>query len=383
MVKICVEFVLRTIHLNFRPFANHILAKIAGACYCSSTYIAEICSPEHRGPLLGFLEPTFTFGVLLCNLLVHNLGWRASAYGYIAGSVLCLLLFALLPESPSWLVCRGRRERAAEILGWLRGCPREAERELVEIENATAEPAGGGRRPARALLGDALRSWQPLALLVGLVALQRACGCPVLESYTVRFFDALRLPPSAAVDSAAAAIYHSTANFAASFCTPFAVQRLPRRTLLALSGLVMGVSMAAVALYELRFAGRPAAAAGPPHYWALLAAVYAYDVASTLGVLPLPFVMSGELFPAEGRGLLNGLYCCFSFLISAAVVKAFPGFLAAAGIVAVTGSYALVCFATILYAQFLLPETRGKTLPEIQARYFKRGREYATTLDVD
>lgn len=336
--------------------------------------MAEISTPEHRGPLLSILEPVYTFGILICNLLVHNLGWRTSAYCFIGCSIFCFLLLFLLPESPSWLVIRGESDRAAKILTWLRGSENEAEREIVEIENSMELSKSSGQ-PLSSLFVDIFHSWKPLAILVGLVTLQRVCGCPVLESYTVRFFEALKLP----FDSPTAAIYHSTANFATSFFTPFAVQKLPRRVLLGLTSFMMGISMMVVALYEVQYFGSNY----QPYYLVVLVSVYVYDVASTLGVLPLPFIMSGELFPTENRGMMNGIYGCFSFLISAAVVKVFPRFLALVGIINVIFSYSFVCFVTILYGKCFLPETRGKTLPEIQVKYFKPHREYVTTLEVD
>ena len=118
------------------------------------------------------------------------------------------------------------------------------------------------------------------------------------------------------------------------------------------------------------------------YYGIVLASIYVYDVASTLGVLPLPFILSGELFPTENRGVMNGIYGCFSFLISAAVVKLFPTFLHSVGIINVILSYSFVCFITILYAKFLLPETKGKTLPEIQVKYFRKKMGHHHVIDV-
>lgn len=304
------------------------------------------------------------------------MGWRTSAYYYVVCSIVCFFLLFLLPESPSWLVTRGKSDRAAKILTWLRGCENEAEREIVEIENSMElTMSKKSRQSLSSLFTDIFRSWKPLAILVGLVTLQRVCGCQILESYPVRFFDALKLP----FDSSRAAIYHSTTNFATSFFTPLAVQKLPRRVLLGLTSFVMGISMLVVALYEVQYFDSKY----QPYFVTVLVSVYVYDVASTLGVLPLPFIMSGELFPTENRGMMNGIYCFFSFLISAAVVKLFPKFVTLVGIINVIFSYAIVCFVTILYGKFWLPETRGKTLPEIQAKYFKHRREYVSTLDVD
>lgn len=347
-------------------FSRNTHALVSGACYCSSIYVAEICTAEHRGPLLGFLEPTYTFGILLCNLLVHNFGWRTTAFCFICSSCVCFLLMFLLPESPSWLVTQGESKRAKDVLTWLRGSSMEAEREIVEIESSLEEI--NRKIPLNESIVAMFKSWKPLLLLIGLVTLQRFCGCPILESYTVIFFQSLKLP----ADSHKAAIGHSTANFLTSFYTPFAVQKLPRRVLLGATSSVMCIAMLIVTVYELYYYGQ----SSQPYYWLVLVSIYVYDVASTLGVLPLPFILSGELFPTKNRGLMNGVYGCFSFLISAAVVKMFTSFLNACGIIVVVFSYAVVCFVTVLYGKFLLPETRGKTLLEIQVKYFKKKQNH-------
>ncbi|XP_065205784.1 facilitated trehalose transporter Tret1-like isoform X2 [Planococcus citri] len=352
-----------SVNVQMLYIGTFIAGVAAGACYCSSTYIAEVCSPEHRGPLLGFLEPTYTFGILICNLLVHNFGWRVSALGFIIVSCVCFVLLFFLPESPSWLVTKGRNKKALSILTWIRGNPGDAEREIAEIENSL----GFSSKDSKTISGSlhaVMKSWKPLVMLIGLVTLQRVCGCPILESYTVEFFGHLKLP----FDSSLAAIYHSTTNFITSFFTPFAVQKTPRRVLLGVTSFVMGIAMLVVTVYEMNFHGDQA----QPYFWIVLASVYIYDVASTLGVLPLPFILSGELFPTKNRGALNGIYGCFSFLISAAVVKTFTRFLDAIGIVNVVFSYAIVCFITIAYGKFILPETSNKTLPEIQIKYFNK-----------
>lgn len=278
-----------------------------------------------------------------------------------------------LPESPSWLLTRGKEKQARKILIWLRGSPNEAEREIVEIENSLNQI--NQKRPIRRIFEETCQSWEPLALLIGLATLQRICGCPILESYTVKFFDALELP----ANSRAAAIGHSTTNFVTSFLTPFVVQKLTRRVLLGVTSGIMGVAMLVVALYELMNYN---VGSSHQYYWVVLASIYLYDTASTLGVLPLPFILSGELFPTENRGVMNGIYGCFSFLISAAVVKLFPALLHHVGIINVILSYSFVCFVTILYAKFLLPETKGKTLPEIQVKYFKKKMDHHHVINV-
>jgi len=98
-------------------------------------------------------------------------------------------------------------------------------------------------------------------------------------------------------------------------------------------------------------------------------AILGYIVTSTIGFLTLPWVMVGEMFPSELRGVGGGLTTCCAYLVGFAVLKAYPGMrdvLHAAGVFLVYGLVSL--FGTVFVAIWL-PETAGKTLTEVE-EYF-------------
>jgi facilitated trehalose transporter len=109
----------------------------------------------------------------------------------------------------------------------------------------------------------------------------------------------------------------------------------------------------------------------PFRSWIATFCLLAYIVTSTLGFLTIPFTMLPELFPQRVRGLTAGLTVCFAYFMSFIAIKAYPTMLHVMGNNLIFIFYALVSFIGILFARFVLPETKGKTLQEIE-NLFKR-----------
>lgn len=97
----------------------------------------------------------------------------------------------------------------------------------------------------------------------------------------------------------------------------------------------------------------------------------AYIVTSTFGFLTIPFTMLPELFPQRVRGLTAGLTVCFAYFMSFIAIKSYPSMLLYMGNDIIFLLYGTVSLLGTLFVYFLLPETKGKTLQEIE-NLFKR-----------
>jgi Sugar (and other) transporter len=103
--------------------------------------------------------------------------------------------------------------------------------------------------------------------------------------------------------------------------------------------------------------------------WLPTVCILVYIVTSTLGFLTLPWVMVGEVFPADLRGVGGGLTTCSAYLVGFAVLKAYPSMrdvLHASGVFLV---YGIVSLLGTAFVAVWLPETAGKTLAEVE-QYF-------------
>jgi len=202
------------------------------------------------------------------------------------------------------------------------------------------------------------KAWKPLVVLSILYILEQNGGFMLIISYTLKFVQNLDVP----FNTSAIVITYSMCGFAASLITPFFVQKFKRKTVLTFSTVGMGVCMFTVAVYEHFFLNDT----NKPVVWLVPFALYVYVFAYTLGVLPLSFALGSEIFPQEVRGLMNGLYGSIGYMYASLTSKLFPTYLSRCGISVVLWTFCVFSFLSCLFSLLFLPETKGKSLNEVQ-----------------
>jgi len=158
------------------------------------------------------------------------------------------------------------------------------------------------------------------------------------------------------------------AGVLANIVSAFVVDWAGRRVMLVTSSTIMTVSMCFLACFFTvkEFLG---------HFdigligWLPVVSLITYNFGVALGYGPVPFVLAGELFPIRVRGLAVGmaisLLWCFTFIINIS----FPGLLLVLGDFGVYWLLAAICFIGTLYPYFAVPETKGKSLEEIEQEF--------------
>jgi MFS family permease len=106
-------------------------------------------------------------------------------------------------------------------------------------------------------------------------------------------------------------------------------------------------------------------------YWLPTAFLFLFIFCGTFGILTLPFAMLGEVYPQNARGLAVGLTIFYAYIMSFVNVKTFSSAFALFGSVTMFSFYGLVAVLGIVFSVVVLPETRGKTLQEIEERFRK------------
>ncbi|XP_065203971.1 facilitated trehalose transporter Tret1-like [Planococcus citri] len=310
---------------------------------------------------------------MFCSILLYNVMWNVAAIVFVALSTIFMFSTLLLPESPVWLYSKGKQEKSVKILRSLR-CT-EVENITDEIQDMEKNCAEETKTSFCETVKNVCRAWKPLLITILLFGLLQHTGYSIMIAYTIMIFDRLELP----LESAKVTILYSVVGFIGSVATPFFMHKMGRKSILGFSSFGMGACMVVVAVYEEIFYYQ----SEKLFAYIVPVAFYVYTLACNIGVLPIGFIVGGELFPNEVRGTMNGLYGVFAYAYWALTLKFYPKFMYTFGIKAAIWAFAASCFMVTFFAVFILPETRGKTLNEVQEQYFKKKKKQsASTMEI-
>ncbi|EFN78321.1 facilitated trehalose transporter Tret1-2 homolog [Harpegnathos saltator] len=327
-------------------------------------YVSETSDPLLRGILLGAIGLSLSMGILACHAMGTWLHWRTTAYVCGALPLVCWLISLFSRESPMWLLARGELERAKRSWLFLRGEGSLEEFSLLETSRLAAvsrrQEAPSEQKRWPAVLGSLQETWssrhflKPLAIVCLYFFTTQFAGANVMSFYCVEML--ANVPGLTDAYSITLLIDAIRLTFGVIVCA--LMKSCDRRAMTFLSGFgVAGalLSLSACLTFDI---GQP---------WAPVLLLFVYIALLPLGLVPLPWLLCGELFATNTRELGSGLASAFGFICFFVVIKTTPAmmeFIRPAGTFAVYGCVALVG-TSILY--FVLPETKNKTLLEIQA----------------
>jgi len=340
-------------------------------------YIAEIAPAHLRGRLVSVNQIAIVGGILLvyfvnyfiarCGDQAWNeaVGWRWMFASGILPSVAFALLLLGIPESPRWLVEMGRAPEAEAILTRVAGAD-FARTELASIREALSTARGNWAE----LFSRALR----LPLIVGilLAILQQVTGINVFLYFGTTIFK--NMSASTGVD--AGMLQQIVIGGASALSTVVAIASVDnwgRKPLMFLGATGMGVSLLAMGLMAQNIAD-PTTVSG----W-MLCFIIIYVVCFGLSVGPVTWVILSEIYPTAIRGRALGLATFFLWLADYAVTQTFPmmdakdsWFVQRFNHAFPFYIYAGFCLALIVVLWRLVPETKGRSLEEIERSWTAR-----------
>ena len=335
----------------------------------SPMYIAEI-SPAHlRGRLVSLNQLAIVFGILLAQVMnwliarpipdgatMHEIlvswngqsGWRWMFAVTAIPSMLFLVATILVPESPRWLAAQGREQRAISVLEKLGG-PDYARQVIEDFKSA------GGTEPQLSILRELASPGIAKVLLLGvtLAVLQQWCGINVIFNYAQEIFAAAGYQVSGILFNI---VITGAVNVIFTLVALGAIDRYGRRFLLlgGVSGLAVIYTVLGV-FYHLHFQGKP-----------MLVLVLAAIACYAMSLAPVTWVVISEIFPNRIRGSAMSVAVTALWAACFVLTYTFPALNAALGAAGVFWTYAAICLAGVIFLYLRLPETRGRTLEEIE-----------------
>jgi len=336
----------------------------------SPIYIAEVSPASVRGRFVSLNQLTIVLGILSAQLVNWQIGdyympdkntlsaesiewaWRLMFLAELIPAGLFLILSFIIPESPRWLAINKNRDSAKKIFTRIGG-DAYAMNELAEIDNLNIEQ---GRVDWKALLKPGVRK----VLIIGIVlaVFQQWCGINVIFNYAHEIFSAAGYTVS---DVLMNIVVTGVTNVIFTFVAIFTVDKWGRKALmyvgsagLAVIYVIMGVC------YYLQISG-----------WPMLLLVVMAIACYAMSLAPIVWVVLSEIFPARIRGAAMAVSTFFLWMACFILTYTFPllnEYMGASGTFWIYGS---VCVAGFLFIRSQLPETKGKSLEEIEKELTK------------
>ena len=338
----------------------------------SPTYIAEIAPAQWRGRLVTLNQLTIVVGILaaqIINLLIAGhipggatadiirtswqgqFGWRWMFTAVALPSLIFFICAFLVPESPRWLIKKGAKDKARSVLQRIGG-PDYADTEMRDVAGALTQDHGQG-----AAWADLFRPGILGLILIGigLAVLQQWSGTNVIFNYAEEIYRGAGYDLSGVMFNI---VITGAINLLFTLVATFTVDRLGRRALM-LWG-TAAITLMHILLGAAFFFGIK----GPLVLGLTLGVIAAYATS----LAPVTWVLLSEIFPNRIRGLAISIAVSSLWIACFAVTYTFPILNRILGAAGTFWCYGAICLAGLLFIAFFVPETKGKSLEEIEAR---------------
>ncbi|KAG5320679.1 TRET1 protein, partial [Pseudoatta argentina] len=324
-------------------------------------YNGEIAEVSIRGALGSFLQLFITIGFLYA----YAIGPFVS---YTIFWILCAILpiiffisFLFMPESPYFLLRRGRRDEAIASLAKLRSKSEAAiQKEADEIQ---------------VILDEAFKTQVSILDLfkvkVNIKALGHTCALASFQQFTginvvLFYLQNIFIAAGGSIPTDVAPIIIGVVQIIASAVTPVVVDRSGRRMLLVISGIGETVSLCAMGLYFYLKEVQHATDVVDQISWLPIVSLVIFIATYCVGWGPLPWAVMGEMFDPNVKAKASGITVSVCWFLAFLLTKFVSNIEQALGNYASFWMFAGFCLVSVLYTIFLLPETKGKTLQQIQ-----------------
>jgi sugar porter (SP) family MFS transporter len=317
-------------------------------------YISEVSPAGARGWQVSLFQLAITVGILAAYVVDYALSaseaWRwMLGLAVVPGLILGVgMLF--MPETPRWLVKHGRQSDARAVLARIRGAI-NVDAEIQEMESALSHSTVRGRWSD--LWAPTVRG--ALLVGVGLAIFQQITGINTVIYYAPTIIQSAGIPSASGAILATAGI--GVVNVIMTIVSMWLIDRVGRRPLLLVgtAGMIvtLGVLGAVFALYH-------------GLAWLAVVCLMAYVASFAISLGPIFWLLISEIYPLKIRGLAEGAAAATNWGANLLVSLTFLTLIHALGPARTFWLYGLLAIGSWLFSYYLVPETKGRTLEEIE-----------------
>lgn len=335
------------------------------------TYLAELAPADKRGTVSSLFQLMVMTGILVAYITNYSFSGMYTGWRWMLGfaAIPAAILFfggLILPESPRFLVKSGRTDEANAVLMNMNNDNKEAvDAELAQIKQQATIKSGGWSE----LFSKFVRP--SLIIGIGLAIFQQVMGCNTVLYYAPTIFTDVGFGVSAAL------LAHIGIGIFNVIVTAVAVAIMDKidRTKMLIGGAIgMGISLFVMS-FGMKFSGGSHVAA---IISVIALTIYIAFFSATWG--PVMWVMIGEVFPLNIRGLGNSFASVINWAANMVVSLTFPSLLDFFGTGSLFIGYGVLCFISIWFVHKFVFETRNRSLEEIEATLREKDNEAENTV---
>ncbi|XP_059619605.1 facilitated trehalose transporter Tret1-like [Phlebotomus argentipes] len=350
------------------------------------TYVGEICQPAIRGILTSCAGVAATLGFFIGYLLGSLVTWRESALICLTIPLISIIAIGFIPESPIWLLSRGRDKEARKSLQWLRGwvCPEAVEKEFLELQrysiNSTRcnpcqksdqicnHPPPTFSDNMKELIRK--RTLKPIFIVAMFFLFSQFSGTSSMRPYLVQIFKAYGIP----VDPNWATVVTALLKFLATIVCATVVKMMGKRLLSLIS--VAGTAFCSIAIGSYANIVLPAGWSSFEKHTEVpgdgifpMVIFFTLSFIMSLGLSPVSWMLLSELFPFKARATSAGLVAALYYLFIFISTKTYLDLERGLGLDGANWLYGVVAILGFLFFYFFLPETENRSLEDIEIHF--------------
>nr|XP_018912951.1 PREDICTED: facilitated trehalose transporter Tret1-like [Bemisia tabaci] len=365
-----------------------------GIGFCEApiaAYIGEVSQPHLRGIFTAMTTAACQLGNLIELFVGSVFDWRTSALISTVIPLISLISFTTIPESPVWLITKGKMEEAQKALGWLRGFlePHHVQKEFDEMvryarmsNTLSSEPGenfsekipldsekipikevsdGFFKQRYRELTNPKL--FLPLRMIFITFFFTQTASLAPFRAYFVRILDQFWFP----IQSRWVLVMTGATAFIGSVTAIFILQKTGKRRVMLFSMAVNLLATFILAIYATFFTHTVDMTVS----WILIVTFGISYFVGSLGINNIPWMMLCEVFPVRARGIASGLSAAWSYFVQFVMTKTFLQTESLIGLSGMFYMYALISVGACIYTYLCVPETEGKSLELIETYFTK------------
>ena len=334
------------------------------ASVAAPLYAAELAPSRVRGRMVSLYQLAITIGIFVAYfadyLLINGDQWRVMLGISAVPGVLLVLAILPLPDSPRWYVSRDRHDEARSTLQRVEPGV-NIDQELTDIEDLNAAEAAGSWREV-----FALRWRRPLVIGVMLAVLQQFTGINAIIYYADKIFAAAGFG-SPASQSLATLWAIGAVNVVSTFVAVAWVDRFGRKPLLLIGSVGMGTSLIVVGcMFEVMGTGAHPSTTTTTTGVVTMVALIVFIASFAFSLGPVVWTIINEIYPSHIRGRAVAVATAANWFAAWLVAQFF---LSLVGLITEAGTFwlfAAFCAVTFVFVRRVVPETKGKTLEEVE-----------------